>query len=174
MPDQRQSTPELRRSVLSYAHGLNKAHQLAGQSLRHNDRMLTWIIGLTGAAMFALPEFVTSMCSSTAIRSVSVRAVVGAWTAAIALGLVARIIGAYHRDADDLFFLSKWSALRSFVVGPGDRPQAVSDILNDQGAVGERKEATVRYRRWFNWPYYATLGLSALGAALLFWSIARC
>jgi hypothetical protein len=53
----------LRRNARSFLSMLVKTRRLTEASQRHEDRMLTWSVGLMGVALFALPPLLSTACA---------------------------------------------------------------------------------------------------------------
>ncbi len=144
-------------------------------SQQHEDRMLTWSVGLMGAGLFTAPSLLSTACGSVKGQMVFV----APWAAGVMLALLGRVVGGWHRDADSFHFTSKWGGLQALLVKPDVSPkelgQQTLDVMNDKtDQLKDCKDRTTRLNRWAVGLYYASVIAFGAGIALLWWRVSLC
>jgi hypothetical protein len=142
-------------------------------SQQHEDRMLTWSIGLMGAGLFAAP----SLLATPAGVANAHMAFAAPWAAGVPLALLGRVVGGWHRDADAFHFAGKWGGLQALLVKPDISladlgRETLSNDEDDQLKVW--KIRTTRLNRWAVGLYYASVGAFGAGIALIWWGVSLC
>jgi hypothetical protein len=168
---------QLEANARAYANALREAQPKAEASQQHLDQMLTWAIGLMGAALFYLPNLLEQACPAGIHPRLVWIAV--PWGLGILLALGGRVVGARHRDADSIAFYQKWHAIEGALLAGGldlgCLGKRVLDIMNDRDEnIAKHVARSKNLGRWTDCFYYCTHGAFALGVVAVLLGIARC
>jgi hypothetical protein len=164
----------MRRNARSFANALLKTRRLEEASEHHEDRMLTWSVGLMGAALFALPGLLATACGGN--RHLVV--VAAPWASGVVLALIGRLVGGWYRNASAYRFAGRWGQNQALVVRPvelstpaefGREIIALMNETNDD--LKASKERAERLNRWATRLYYSTVAMFIIGIAALFFRI---
>lgn len=166
----------LEANARGYANALREFQPKADASQQHADQMLTWAIGLMGAALFYLPNLLEQACLPGARpRLVWIAA---PWGLGILLALGGRILSARHRDADSIAFYQKWHAIEAVLIAGLELEQLgkrVLDIMNDRaGDIAKHVAQSKSLGLWTDRFYYCTHCAFALGVVAVLVGVARC
>jgi hypothetical protein len=166
----------MRRSARSFAFALTKTRRMTEDSQQHEDRMLTWLLGLMGAGLFALPSLLAACSSSVPSRMLWTA---WPWAAGVLIALVGRVIGGMHRDADRMAFGAKWGGIQALLVKSSVTPEGFgSELLalmnDDHDRPKHYKRKTEVLRWWTERFYYASVAAFGVGVAVVLWRLASC
>src|SRR5262249_48206460 len=139
----------MRRNTRSFANSLLKTRRLEEASQRHEDRMLTWSVGLMGAALFATPALLETACHDS--RNLVI--VAAPWATGIMLALLGRVVGGWHRDASAFHFAGRWAGAQALLVHPGSDPnefgKRILEIIDETNdLLKASKQRRDRLNRW--------------------------
>src|SRR5438445_11023145 len=94
----------MRRNARSFANSLLKTRRLEETSQQHEDRMMTWSVGLMGAALFGPPGLLETACNES--RNLVI--VAAPWAMGVMLALIERLVGGWHRVASSCHLARRW------------------------------------------------------------------
>ncbi len=164
------------RNARSYSGMLIRVKQMSVRSMLHDDKMLSWIAGLMGAGLLALPTVVDAARSVKPIPRLFL--VAAPWALGVLFAVAGRIVSGKHRDADDRFYTSKLSALRTLLLSDADDfefRRRYTQIVNDQeGPLKGRRDEVTRIRSWAHLIFYGTIATFAVGVIAVYVRISFC
>ena len=143
-------------------------------SQEHEDKMLTWLTGLMGAALFALPSILAGACSERQ----SLRIVAFPWVFGVLLALVGRAIGRQQREANWMFYrletLNARVALRDLLTSSSGNVEEAIERWANESRQGEAVNKAIRVERISSILYYASIFACAAGIIAVYVAISDC
>jgi hypothetical protein len=167
----------MRRNLRSFAGMLATTRRLDEASQRHEDRMLTWSVGLMGGALFALPPVLNAACETTKGYALAA----APWALGVVCALVGRVVGGWHRDASRFHFAAKLGACHA-ILARSAMMQTARELASEILAVMNDTDThlkvalarAVRLNWWAEKFYYATVVTLVAGIVFLLWRISSC
>jgi len=158
-------TETLEKWITGYASSLREGHKLAAESEAQSDQLLTWIVGLMGAGIFAAPTFLSSLRISLANRR-TIIGVLSPWVLGVLVGVVGRLLALELKEANDAYSAAKIQdieTLRFQSTNMDTLLQRFISIAKDAGDHGKRLKKAECLQRWTRRFYYAAYVLLGFG-----------